>query len=92
MIQKLRIAAVLTMLMTAVVHASPAENVPGFVTVEKDGRLWVFKPDSPGLAEFQKAGEPGKQFTNIGGGPNGVTVKAADQATLDEYLAAVKNK
>lgn len=33
-----------------------------------------------------------KQFSNIGAGPNGMTVKAANQETLDEYLAEAKKK
>ena len=64
----------------------------GFVTEIEDGRLWVFKKDSKELEEFKKHGEPAKQFSNIGAGPNGMTVKSADQATLDEYLKAYKNQ
>jgi acylphosphatase len=67
-------------------------NLPGFVTEIEDGRLWVFKKDSKELEEFKKHGEPAKQFTNIGAGPNGMTVKSADQGTLDEYLKAYQNQ
>jgi len=67
-------------------------DVPGYVTEVEDGRLWVFKAGSAELEEFKKHGEPAKQFTNVGAGPNGMTVKSADQATLDAYLNAYKQK
>ncbi|MEZ6936503.1 hypothetical protein [Aeromonas sp. S19(2024)] len=67
-------------------------NLPGFITEVEDGRLWVFKEGSPELEEFKQHGEPAKQFSNIGAGPNGMTVKAANQETLDEYLAEAKKK
>lgn len=67
-------------------------DLPGYVTEVEDGRLWVFKSNSAELAEFKEHGEPAKQFTNIGAGPNGMTVKSADQATLDEYLKAYQQK
>ena len=91
---KLLIAVTLTCLMAGCANTSNASHydVPGFVTIEKDGRLWVFKPESPALADFQKTGEVAKQYTDIGGGPNGMTVKAADPQALQAYLAAVKNK
>jgi hypothetical protein len=59
---------------------------PGFVTEVEDGRLWVFKAESEELKQFKEHGEPAKQFTIIGAGPEGMTVKAASQETLDEYL------
>lgn len=61
---------------------------PGFVTEVEDGRLWVFKEGSESLAQFREHGEPAKQFTLIGAGPDGMTVKAARQETLDEYMKA----
>lgn len=61
----------------------------GFVVEQEDGRLWVFKEGSEHLAQFEKTGEPAKQYTAIGAGPEGQTVKAADKAVLDEYLALV---
>ncbi|ABC27413.1 conserved hypothetical protein [Hahella chejuensis KCTC 2396] len=67
-------------------------DLPGFVTEIEDGRLWVFKEGSKALEEFKEHGEPGKQFTNIGAGLNDMTVKAADQATLDAYLKAFQQK
>jgi hypothetical protein len=63
---------------------------PGFVTEIEDGRLWVFRTDSQELKDFKASGEPAKQFTDIGGGPDGMTVKSADEQTLKDYLQAVK--
>ena len=65
---------------------SAEHDVPGFITEIENGRLWVFKEGSPEYQDFKQHGEPAKQFSNIGAGPNGMTVKSADQATLDEYL------
>ena len=60
---------------------------PGFVVVEEDGRLWVFRAGSEALEEFRKHGEPAKCTTLIGKGPNGMTVKGPDRATIAAYLA-----
>jgi hypothetical protein len=85
---RLTIAA-FALLIAGIAHAGPYD-IPGFVTIEKEGRLWVFKTDSKEHASFLKGEEPAKQFSDIGSGPDGMTVKAADQATLREYLAAAK--
>jgi hypothetical protein len=61
---------------------------PGFYTEVKDGRLWVFREGSKDLEEFKKHGEPAKQVTRIGGGPNGMTIKSSDASVIDAYLAA----
>jgi hypothetical protein len=61
---------------------------PGFYTEVKDGRLWVFRDGSKDLAEFKQHGEPAKQVTRIGGGPNGMTIKSSDAKVIDEYMAA----
>ncbi|MGE0725643.1 MAG: hypothetical protein AB7O45_14790 [Alphaproteobacteria bacterium] len=60
----------------------------GFWTKEQDGRLWVFAAGSKELAEFQKHGEPAKQVTRIGAGPNGMTIKSSDAKVIDAYVAA----
>lgn len=65
-------------------------NKPGFVTEVEDGRLWVFREGSQELKDFQENGEPAKQFTEIGTGPNGMTVKAADEQSLKDYLQLLK--
>ena len=70
------------------VHGSE-HNLPGFVTEIEDGRLWVFKESSPEYEAFKQQGEPIKQFVSVGTGPNGMTIKAADQAVLDAYHAAL---
>ncbi|CAM3167948.1 hypothetical protein BZK31_09915 [Pseudomonas floridensis] len=61
---------------------------PGFVTEIEDGRLWVFREGSAELKAFKEFGEPTKQYSNIGAGPEGMTVKAADEKTLKDYLEA----
>jgi hypothetical protein len=63
---------------------------PGFVTEVEDGRLWVFRENSQELKDFKATGEPAKQFTDIGSGPEGMTVKAADDRTLKDYLQTLK--
>lgn len=60
---------------------------PGFVAVERDGRLWVFRAGSEALAEFERVGEPAKHVTRVGDGPGGMTIKGTDKETLVEYLA-----
>ncbi|WP_413495537.1 hypothetical protein [Shewanella baltica] len=77
-------------LFACVAHAREFD-LPGFVTEVEDGRLWVFKESSAELSEFKQHGEPAKQFTVIGAGPKGMTVKSADQQTLDEYLVQAKS-
>ncbi len=63
-------------------------NKPGFYTEVKDGRLWVLRDGSKELAEFKQHGEPARQVTRVGGGPNGMTIKSSDAKVIDEYLAA----
>lgn len=69
-------------------HTSGDYGKPGFFTAVRDGRLWVFREGSEGLAEFKKHGEPGKNVTLVGEGPNGMTLKGDDMQALREYLAA----
>ena len=61
---------------------------PGFVTVLKDGRLWVFAEDSEELTEFQAGGELAKHVTRPAAGPLGMTLKAPDSETILNYIAA----
>lgn len=65
--------------------SSPYDK-PGFSTMVEDGRLWVFKSGSKELAAFEKTGEPAKQVTRIGAGPNRMTLKSTDSATIDAYI------
>lgn len=87
MIQKLLTAAAFSILIAGCAsNTANPYGVAGFTVIENDGRLFVFKENSPALEAFQKTGELSKQATNIGGGPNGMTVKAPDAQTLDSYL------
>ena len=52
---------------------------PGFEVEVEDGRLWVLKPGQE---------KSGKHVTLIGAGPQGMTLRALDQVTALEYLAA----
>jgi hypothetical protein len=61
---------------------------PGFVTAERDGRLWVFRPGSAELAEFIASGEPAKHVTLPAAGPGGMTIKAENKDAALAYLAA----
>jgi hypothetical protein len=82
-------ALILTSLFAGAAVAGEFDK-PGFVTEVEDGRLWVFREGSQELKEFEATGEPAKQFTDIGTGPNGMTVKAADEKTLKAYLETLK--
>lgn len=84
--------SLLAALVIAVPVVASEFDRPGYVTEVEEGRLWVFKAGSPELEQFKSHGEPAQQFTNIGAGPNGMTVKAANQQTLDDYLKAVKQQ
>lgn len=63
---------------------------PGFNTYLREGRIWVFKPGSEDEQEFLSVGEPAKNVTAIGAGPDGRTVKSADMAVIEAYLFAVR--
>jgi hypothetical protein len=90
MIRKLALAATCATLFACAAHGK--YDAPGLVTEIKEDRIWVFKPDSAELAEFRKTGELAKQYTSIGGGPDGMTVKAASPSILKEYLDATKGR
>ncbi|MCG8586710.1 MAG: hypothetical protein MI757_18565, partial [Pirellulales bacterium] len=59
---------------------------PGFKTFIVDGRVWVFAEDSPQIAKFKEHGELAKQVIRPGGGPQGMTIKSEDAATIDKYM------
>jgi hypothetical protein len=61
---------------------------PNFVALLEDGRLWVFRPGSKDLADFQKHGELAKHVVRPGVGPGGMTIKAPDNETINAYMAA----
>lgn len=58
----------------------------GFVARVDDGRLWVFRTGSADLVEFTKSGELAKCVTQLGVGPMGMTVRAPDAETIQDYL------
>jgi len=60
-----------------------------FVTIEEDGRLWVFRADSEELGKFRSDGELAKHVIRPKAGPGGVTLKSPDAETLDAYMAQV---
>jgi hypothetical protein len=82
------VAAVGVAVVLAACATTSGYSKPGFHTEVKDGRLWVFHEGSKELAEFKKHGEPAKQVTRIGGGPNGMTIKSSDASVIDAYMAA----
>jgi hypothetical protein len=61
---------------------------PGFHTQIEDGRLWVFKEGAKEFDEFKNKGELAKHVIRPGAGPGGITLKAPDAETLDDYLSA----
>jgi hypothetical protein len=69
----------------AAVEPGPHDR-PGFVTREKDGRVWAFRTGSKDLAAYLKDGEPGKSATLVGVGPGGMTVRAPDLETGEAYV------
>ncbi|MCA8978090.1 MAG: hypothetical protein KDC98_25410 [Planctomycetes bacterium] len=73
--------------MTSAVEAAAAGSYdrPGFIAIEKEGRLTVFCAESEDLASFRKSGDLIKCVTRIGAGPNGMTVRAPDAETIDGY-------
>ncbi len=68
--------------------------LPGYSVFDADdeGRLWVFRADAPELAEFSKSKELAKFVSLVGEGPNGVTIKGPDAATLNDYMKAYASK
>lgn len=83
-----KVLLAMSLVLSSAVFAGPYDK-PGFVTYEKDGRIWVFKEGSKGEEEFKKHGEVAKQYSSIGAGPKGMTLKSDDQKTLDEYIVAM---
>ena len=59
---------------------------PGFTTFVDGGRLWVFRTDSKELAEYKEKGKPAKFVVRVGAGPDGMTIRAIDTETIDDYI------
>jgi hypothetical protein len=60
----------------------------GFVTIEQDGRVWVFREVSADLVEFLEKGEPAKCVIRPGVGPMGVTLKSSETETILDYVVS----
>jgi sugar lactone lactonase YvrE len=58
----------------------------GFKTFVVDGRLWIFKDGSDALKDYLEKGELAKHVIRPGAGPGGITLKATDMETIDDYL------
>jgi hypothetical protein len=88
------LASVLATVVSALALASCATtgsmsyDKPGFVTDVKDGRLWVFRAGSKELEAYRKSGEPAQMVTRIGAGPTGMSIRATNTKTIEDYLAA----
>ncbi|GAB6387645.1 hypothetical protein [Stutzerimonas marianensis] len=88
--KKLTLSTLILASLVAGTAVASQYDKPGFVTEIEDGRLWVFRANSQELKDFKASGEPAKQFSDIGSGPEGMTVKAADEQTLKDYLQTLK--
>jgi hypothetical protein len=62
----------------------------GFETAMVDGRLWVFRVGSEEWNEFKTNGPNDKHVTQVGVGPQGMTVKAPDYETITDYMTSAK--
>ncbi len=60
----------------------------GFETAMIDGRLWVFRSGSQEWDEFNSKGASDKHVTQVGVGPEGITVKAPDRGTIVDYMTS----
>lgn len=68
--------------------AKAPQAKPGYAVFVEDGRLWVFSKGDVVIREYKKSRELAKCVTSIGAGPNGETVKAPDQKTIDGFRTA----
>jgi hypothetical protein len=89
---RMRAAIVVSALAATVAACATMQSAPyskpGFVTEVKDGRLWVFREGSKELTAYRTQGEPAQMVTRVGAGPKGMTIRASDSKTIDDYLAA----
>ena len=82
--KRILVALSVLAVMSGCAATDSSENA--FVTEVKEGRLWVFRPDSKDYQDFVKTGEPAKQVTRIGAGPNGITIKAPSAELVNDYV------
>ncbi|MEM8884690.1 MAG: hypothetical protein AAGD14_11520 [Planctomycetota bacterium] len=59
----------------------------GFIVVGDEGRLWVFREGSRHYDDFVASGEPAKSVTRVGAGPDGLTVRGAEEAVVEDFVA-----
>jgi hypothetical protein len=83
-----RLALTTFLAISSVAFASTDFNKAGFEAHVENGRLWVFKANSPELAAFKAQGEPAVSVSRIGEGPEGMTVRSHSQDIIDAYLSA----
>jgi hypothetical protein len=87
---------VAVLLVVAALGLAGCSNGPhdaaGLTGVEKEGRIYLFVPNSTDHQLFKKSGEMGRSVSAIGAGPNGETVVAVEQAHLDRWLKAQSKK
>lgn len=85
MIRRLALTTLFAISSTA--FAAADYNKPGFEAHVENGRLWVFKTNSPELAAFKAQGEPAVSVSRIGEGPEGMTVRSHSQDVIEAYLS-----
>ena len=63
---------------------------PGFFTEldDKDGRLWIFVEGSDDLQKYLSEGRPARHVLRPSAGPDGLTLKSTESATIIEYIAS----
>jgi len=70
-------------------QAGASYDKPGFSTAVANGRLWVFRADSPEWDAFKASGKgPAVHTVRPMAGPERMTVLSPDSDTLVEYLVA----
>jgi hypothetical protein len=60
----------------------------GYFTDVDENVVWVFEMGSAGMAEYLRTGEPAKNYTLVGAGPRGRSLRSDDESVLLGYLAA----
>ena len=83
-----RLALTTLLAISSVAFAGTDFNKAGFEAHVENGRLWVFKANSPELAAFKAQGEPAVSVSRIGEGPEGMTVRSHSQEVIEAYLSA----
>jgi hypothetical protein len=90
----IRMGAIVTLAVLAVVAAASDHGAgpfakEGFVTIQENDRLWVFRVGSGELDAFLRDGELARRTTQIGVGPARLTIKAPDSETIVDYITSM---